>query len=79
MAQRINVLQNNSFINPTRFPLLFRNSRAIALAELGLTAGWLAGWQTKCGKFLKFTVDQIFEIFAAFNTVTALLEQYEWI
>ena len=42
MAQWINVLRNNSFINPTRLPLLCRNSRAIALAELGLTAGWLA-------------------------------------
>ena len=28
-------------------------------------------------KFLKFVVDRIFELFAAFNTVTALLEQYE--
>ena len=44
MAQWINVFRNNSFINPTRLPLLCRNSRAVALAEPGLTAGWLAGW-----------------------------------
>ena len=27
-----------------RLPLLCRNSRAVALAEPGLMAGWLAGW-----------------------------------
>ena len=43
MAQWINIFWNNSFVNPTRLPLLFRNSRALALVEPGLTAGWLAG------------------------------------
>ena len=95
MAQWINILRNNSFINPARLPLLCRNSIAVALVEPGLTAGWLAGWLVGwlAGwlggwladkirvnfKFLKFVVDQIFELFAAFNTVTALLEQYEHI
>ena len=80
MVQWINVLQNNSFVNPTRLPLLCRNSRAVALAEPGLTAGWLAG-RRNAGKFqiLKFVVDRIFKLFAAFNTVTTLLEQYECI
>ena len=59
-----------------RLPLLCRNSRAIALAEPGLMAGWLAGWladEMRINfKFLKFIVDQIFKLFAAFNTVTAL-------
>ena len=45
MAQWINVLLFNSFINPTRLPLLCRNFKAVALAESGLTAGWLAGRQ----------------------------------
>ena len=80
MTQWINVLRNNSFVNPTRLPLLCRNSRAVALAEPGLTAGWLAGRQMRVNfKFLKFVVDRIFKLFAAFNTVTALLEQYECI
>ena len=87
MAQWINVLRNNSFVNPTRLPLLCRNSRAVALAEPGLTAGWLADWlagwladEMRVNfKFLKFIVDRIFKLFAAFNTVTALLEQYECI
>ena len=79
MAQWINVLRNSSFVNPTRLPLLCRNSRAVALAEPGLTAGWLAGRQN-AGKFQFFKIrciDRIFELFAAFNTVTALLEQYK--
>ena len=43
MAQWINVLRNNSFVNPTQLPLLCRNSRAVALVHLDVTAGWLAG------------------------------------
>ena len=79
MVQWINVLRNNSFINPTRLPLSCKNSRAVALAESGLTAGWLADEMRVNLKFLKFVVDQIVELFAVFNTVTALLEQYECI
>ena len=78
MAQWINVLWNNSFVNPMRLPLLCRNS-VVALLEPDLTAGWLADEMRVNFKFLKFVVDQIFELFAAFNTVTALLEQYECI
>ena len=55
MAQWINVLRNNSFVNPTRLPLLCRNSRAMALAEPGLTAGWLAG-RRNAGKFQIFKI-----------------------
>ena len=45
MVQWINVLRNNDFVNLMRLPLLCRNSGAVGLAELGLTAGWLvAGW-----------------------------------
>ena len=83
MAQWINIFRNNSFVNPTRLPLLCRNSRAVALAEPGLTAGWLAGWlideMQVNFKFLKFIIDQIFILFAVFNNVTALLEQQECI
>ena len=68
-------------MNPTQLPLLCRNFRVIALAEPGLTVGWLAGWLAdkmqvnfEC---LKFILDQIFKLFAVFNEVTALLEQYE--
>ena len=64
MAQWINVFRNNSFVNPTRLPLLCRNSRAVALAEPGLTAGWLAGWlidEMRANfKILNFIIDRIF-------------------
>ena len=79
MAQWINVLWNNSFENPTRLPLLCRNSRAVALAEPGLTAGWLADEMRVNFIFLKFILDRIFKLSAAFNIVIALLEQYECI
>ena len=55
MAQWINVLWNNSFVNPTRLPLLCRNSRAVELVELGLTAGWLAD-RRNAGKFQIFKI-----------------------
>ena len=78
MAQWINILWNNNFKNLMPLPLLYRNFRAVALAEPGLTAGWLVGRQN-VGKFqiLKCIVDQFFKLFAAFNKVTVLLEQYE--
>ena len=59
MVQWINVFRNNSFVNPMQLPLLCRNSRAVALAEPGLTAGWLAGWLTdrrNPGKFQIFKI-----------------------
>ena len=42
MAQWVNHLRNNIFINPLPLPLLCEISRALHLAQLGLTAGWLA-------------------------------------
>ena len=76
MAQCINVFQNNSFVNPSRLPLLCRNSRAVALVEPGLMAGWLAD-RRNVGKFQIFKIHyrSNFYTFAAFNKVTALLEQ----
>ena len=59
MAHWINILRNNSFVNPTRLPLLCRNSRAVALAEQGLTAGWLAGQlagRRNAGEFQSFKI-----------------------
>ena len=75
MVQWINALRNNSFVNPTRLPLLCRNFRTVALAEPGLTTGWLIDKMRVNFEFLKFIIDQIFKLFAAFNKVTALLEQ----
>ena len=45
MAQWVNRLQNNIFVNPPPLPLLCESSGALHLAQPGLTAGRLAGWQ----------------------------------
>ena len=55
MVQWINVRRNNSFVNPMLLPLLCRNSRAVALVEPGLMAGWLAG-RRNVGKFQIFKI-----------------------
>ena len=45
MAQRINVLRNNGFVNPTRLSLLCEKTVALAIVEPGLMADSLAGRQ----------------------------------
>ena len=45
MAQYVNHLRNNIFVNPPPLPLLCETSGALHLVQLGLTAGRLAGWQ----------------------------------
>ena len=44
MAQWINRLRNNVFVNPPPLPLSCEISGALHLAEPGLMAGGLAGW-----------------------------------
>ena len=39
MAQLINVLWNNGFVNLTRLPLLCEKTGVLAIVEPGLTAG----------------------------------------
>ena len=45
MAQWISDLCKNSFVNPTQLPLLCEKTGAIAIVELGLTAGWQSSRQ----------------------------------
>ena len=42
MAQWVNCLWNNSFVNPPSLPLLYETSGAVHLVLLGLMAGWQA-------------------------------------
>ena len=42
MAQWVNRLGSNIFVNPPPLPLSCEISRALHLAQLGLTAGWQA-------------------------------------
>ena len=44
MAQWVNCLRNNIFVNPLPLPLSCEISGALHLVEPGLTAGRLAGW-----------------------------------
>ena len=48
MVQWINILWNNSFMNPSRLPFLCEKTEAMALAQPDLTAGRPAVKQTKC-------------------------------
>ena len=43
MAQWVNCLWNNIFVNLPLLPLLWEISGALHLAQPGLTAGWQAG------------------------------------
>ena len=45
MAQWVNRLQNNIFVNLPPLPLSCEISGTLHLAQPGLTAGWLAGRQ----------------------------------
>ena len=57
MAQWVNRLRNNIFVNPPPLPLSCEISGALHLAQPGLTAGRQAGRQAgrrNTGKFRKF-------------------------
>ena len=57
MAQWVNRLRNNIFVNPPPLPLLCEISGALHLAQPGLTAGWQADRQTdrrNTGEFRNF-------------------------
>ena len=48
MAQWVNRLRNNIFVNPPPLPLLCESSGALHLAQPGLTAGRLSGCLSGC-------------------------------
>ena len=54
MAQWVNRLRNNVFVNPPPLPLLCEISGALHLVQPGLTAGRLAG-RRNTGEFRKFS------------------------
>ena len=51
MTQWINVLWNNGFVNPMHLPLLCEKTGALAIVELGLTAGcvYFSDWTKRTG------------------------------
>ena len=48
MVQWKKILRNKSFVNLIRLPLLCEKTGAMALAQLGFTAGRQIGRQMKC-------------------------------
>ena len=84
MAQWVNHLRNNIFVNAPPLPLLCEISGALHLAQPGLTAGRLAGWQTKyrqigISKFSKLAVGRNIQLIVSFNQGTASLQPYQCI
>ena len=68
MAQWVNHLWNNIFVNTSPLPLLCEISGALHLAQPGLMAGWLAGGRAgrlagrrNTGEFRNFQVE-IFDL-----------------
>ena len=61
MAQWVNLLRNNIFVNPPPLPLLCEISGALHLAQPGLTARWQSGWLADEIQLIfenfKFTID----------------------
>ena len=63
MAQWVNRLRNNIFVNPPPLPLSCEISGGLHLVQPDLTAGWLsgrlagrqAGWLTKYRRISKFS------------------------
>ena len=56
MAQWVNRLWNNNFVNPPPLPLSCEISVALHIAQPGLTAGRQAGWLTKYRQISKLAV-----------------------
>ena len=83
MAQWVNHLRNNIFVNPPPLPLSCEISGALHLAQPGLTAGrlagrqagWLAGRQNT-GKFQKFQNWLWAEIFEFLLRLTKIQHHY---
>ena len=74
MAQWVNRLRNNIFVNPPPLPLLCESSGALHLAQPGLTAGWQADEIQVNTKFSKLAVGRNIRLVASFNQGTASLQ-----
>ena len=58
MVQWVNLSQNNRSVIAHQYSALSIKAGPVLLPLVGLTAGrltgWLAGWETKCGRFQNF-------------------------
>ena len=78
MAQWVNCLRNNIFVNPPPLPLLCEISGALHLAVPGRTAGWQMKYRC-ISKFSKLAVGRNIRLIALFNQGTASLQPYQCI
>ena len=86
MAQWVNRLRNNIFVNPPSLPLLCEISGALHLAQPGLTAGWQAGKlagrladEIQLNFEIKLAVGRNIRLIVSFNQGTASLQPYQCI
>ena len=79
MAQWVNCLRNNIFVNPPPLPLLCEISGALHLAQPGLTAGRQADEIQVNFKISKLAVGRNIQLVASFNQGTASLQPYQCI
>ena len=81
LAQWVNCLQNNIFVNPPPLPLLCEISGALHLVQPGLTAGKQAGRRNtgESRNFSKLAVGRNIQLVASFNQGTASLQPYQYI
>ena len=75
MAQWVNRLRNNIFVNPPPLPLLCEISGALHLAQLGLMAGRQAGRQNT-GEFRNFQIRVLVKIFDLSFRLTKVQHHY---
>ena len=83
MAQWVNCLRNNIFVNPSPLPLLCEISGALHLAQPGLTAGWQVGRLADeiqvNFEIFKLAVGRNIRLVASFNQGTTSLQPYQCI
>ena len=88
MAQWVNRLRNNIFVNPPPLPLLCEISRPVHLTQPGLMAadrqagrlaGWLADKIQVNFKIFKVVCRSKYSTCASFNQGTASLQPYQCI
>ena len=79
MAQWVNRLRNNIFVNPPPLPLLCEISGALHLAQPGLTAGWLADKIQVNFKIFKVGCRSKYSTCRFINQGTASLKPYQCI
>ena len=78
MAQWVNRLRNNIFVNLPPLPLLCEISEVLHLAQPGLTAGWPSIWLADEIQ-VNFEIFKVIRLVVSFNQGTASLQPYQCI